>query len=97
MRNLKTEKRRRQRRRARQNRRKRAREEKKEQSLKAEAFKEEKRNLRNATRKAHKVMDSGDKAFAFAVNLMAQHNITNTKTLHPHMEWDGTAFTPASA
>ena len=92
MKSSRSAKRRKQRRRARENRRRRAREDKRVKLENKIREEEEKKEQASERRKAHKSVESADKAFAFSIKTMTLP--ISHGTLVPHMEWDGTTFTP---
>ncbi len=94
MKSRKSIKRKRQRQRARVNRRRRVREQKKAtQETQDEEKRNKKKRLRER-RKDRRAVESDDKVFALSVKSTMQPG--HEGTAYPHMEWNGTSFTPAS-
>ena len=94
MKTTKMIKRKRQRRRARQNRRRRAREKKKQIRDEHELMQQEKNERLKESRTTRRALESADKTFASEIATMVRPG--HPGTFYPHMEWDGTTFTPAS-
>ena len=85
-------KRSRQRRQARVNKRKRRREAKRQLEIKQETRKQENVDREKKRKESLRSVESADRTFASAVRSVSQSGSPGTS--HPHMEWDGTTFTP---
>ena len=94
MRTRKKMKRQRQRRQARTNKRRRKRETKRQLKIEQETRKQDKIRKKKGQKESQRSLESADRTFAMAIKLASHSQPNGSGKSHPHMEWDGAAFTP---